>query len=67
MASIYMSQQEVIYERIPFLKEQIDHSKNKPEEVNDIFFQLQIDAIRSADIEKVEFIILQKKGSIEEL
>lgn len=62
-----MSQQEVIYERIPFLKEQIDHSKNKPEEVNDIFFQLQIDAIRSADIEKVEFIILQKKGSIEEL
>lgn len=62
-----MSQQEVIYERIPFLKEQIDHSKNKPEEVNDIFFQLQIDAIRSADIEKVEFIIPQKKGSIEEL
>lgn len=62
-----MSQQEVIHERIPFLKEQIDHNKNKPEEVNDIFFQLQIDAIRSADIEKVEFIILQKKGSIEEL
>ncbi|MDQ3910021.1 MAG: hypothetical protein M3232_06425, partial [Thermoproteota archaeon] len=51
--------QQIIDERISFLKEQINH-ENKPE-VNKAF-QLQIDAIRSVDdIEKVEAIISQKK------
>jgi hypothetical protein len=52
--------QQIIDERISFLKEQINH-ENKPE-VNKTF-QIQIDAIRSVDdMEKVEFIILQKKA-----
>jgi hypothetical protein len=54
--------QQVINERISFLKEQINYG-NKPE-VNSTF-QLQIDAIRSVDeddIENVESIILQKKA-----
>jgi hypothetical protein len=54
--------QQVINERISFLKEQINHG-NKPE-VNSTF-QLQIDAIRSVDeddIENVESIILEKKA-----
>jgi hypothetical protein len=54
--------QQVINERISFLKEQINHG-NKPE-VNSTF-QLQIDAIRSVDeddIENVESLILQKKA-----
>jgi hypothetical protein len=47
-------------ERISFLKEQITQ-ENKPE-VNKSF-QVQIDAIRSVDdIEKVEFIINEKKA-----
>jgi hypothetical protein len=51
--------QQIIDERISFLKEQINQD-NKPE-VNKTF-QLQIDAIRSVDdIEKVEFIIKEKK------
>jgi hypothetical protein len=52
--------QQIIDERISFLKEQINQD-NKPE-VNKTF-QLQIDAIRSVDddIEKVEFIILQRR------
>ena len=53
--------QQIIDERISFLKEQINPN-NKPE-VNSTF-QLQIDAIRSVDdqdIEKVEFIIQEKK------
>ena len=54
-----MSLQQIIDERISFLKEQINPN-NKPE-VNNTF-QLQIDAIRSVDnIEKVESIIMQKK------
>jgi hypothetical protein len=56
--------QQVIDERISFLKQQINPN-NKPE-VNKTFFQIQIEAIRSAaddeDIEKVESIILQKKA-----
>jgi hypothetical protein len=64
LASPYMitTLQQVINERISFLKEQINHG-NKPE-VNSTF-QLQIDAIRSVDeddIENVESIILQKKA-----
>jgi hypothetical protein len=58
-----MTLQQIIDERISFLREQINLN-NKPE-VNKTF-QLQIDAIiRSAaddDIEKVESIILQKKA-----
>jgi hypothetical protein len=54
--------QQMIDERISFLKEEIN-PENKPE-VNSTF-QLQIDAIRSVDghdIEKVEFIIKEKKA-----
>jgi hypothetical protein len=60
--------QQVVDERISFLKEQIN-PHNKPEE--NITFQLQIDAIRSAvaaaavdedDIEKVDAIIAEKKA-----
>jgi hypothetical protein len=52
--------QQIIDERISFLKEQINQD-NKPE-INKTF-QLQIDAIRSIDdMEKVESIILQKKS-----
>ncbi len=53
--------QQIINERISFLKEQIN-LENKPE-VNSTF-QLQIDAIRAVDndIEKVESTILQKKA-----
>jgi hypothetical protein len=53
--------QQIIDERISFLKELINHDENKPE-VNSTF-QLQIGAIRSIDdIEQVGFIILQKKA-----
>ena len=57
-----MTLQQIIDERISFLKEQINNA-NKPEKNKT--FQLQIDAIRSVDdddIEKVESIILQKKA-----
>jgi hypothetical protein len=53
--------QQVIDDRISFLKEQIN-PHNKAEENKT--FQLQIDAIRSIDdfdIEKIEFIIKEKK------
>ena len=57
--------QQIIDERISFLKEQINPN-NKPQ-INSTF-QRQIDAIRSAadDLEKVEAIIKQKKERIEE-
>jgi regulatory protein YycI of two-component signal transduction system YycFG len=56
---ISTSLQQIIDERISFLKEQINQ-ENKPE-VNKTF-QLQIEAIRSVDdFEKVESIISQKK------
>jgi hypothetical protein len=52
--------QQIIDERISFLKEQINQ-ENKPQ-VNSTF-QVQIDAIRSVDdVEKVEFIIREKKA-----
>jgi hypothetical protein len=52
--------QQIIDERISFLKEQINH-ENKP--VVNSTFQIQIDAIRSVnDMEKVESMILQKKA-----
>ena len=53
--------QQIVDERISFLKEQIN-PQNKAEENKT--FQLQIDAIRSAaadDIEEVEAIIAEKK------
>ncbi len=52
--------QQIIGERISFLKEQINQD-NKPE-INKTF-QIQIAAIRSAadDLEEVESVILQKK------
>jgi hypothetical protein len=55
--------QQIIDERISFLREQIN-PENKPE-VNSTF-QLQIDAIRSAsdDIELIEPIILKKKAQL---
>jgi hypothetical protein len=53
--------QQIIDERISFLKEQIN-PENQPE-VNTTF-QVQIDAIRSTadDMEKAEPILMQKKG-----
>jgi hypothetical protein len=54
--------QQIIDERISFLREQINH-ENKAE-VNSTF-QLQIDAIRSIDdIELIEPIILKKKAQL---
>jgi hypothetical protein len=56
---VIVTLQQIIDERISFLREQINQ-ENKPE-VNRTF-QLQIDAIRSVDdIEKVEFIIEEKR------
>lgn len=57
---VVVTLQQVIDERISFLKEQINPT-NKPQ-INSTF-QIQIDAIRSVDdIEKVESIIMQKKS-----
>jgi hypothetical protein len=57
---VIITLQQIVDERISFLKEQINPN-NKPE-VNNTF-QLQIDAIRSVDdIEKIESIIEQKKA-----
>ncbi|MDQ3975031.1 MAG: hypothetical protein M3264_00765 [Thermoproteota archaeon] len=58
---VIVTLQQVIDERISFLKEQINPN-NKPQ-VNSTF-QIQIDAIRSAAdyLEKVETIIKQKKA-----
>ena len=60
---VIVTLQQIIDERISFLKEQINPS-NKPE-INSTF-QIQIDAIRAAaqDLEKVEFLILQKKSRL---
>jgi phosphoserine aminotransferase len=57
---VIITLQQIIDERISFLKEQIN-PENKTQ-VNKTF-QIQIDAIRSAadNLEKVESIILQKK------
>ena len=64
MYMITTTLQQIIDERISFLKEQINPA-NKPE-VNKTF-QIQIDAIRSAaanNIEKVESLILQKNEQL---
>jgi hypothetical protein len=57
---VILTLQQVIDERISFLREQINPT-NKPE-LNSTF-QIQIDAIRSAadDLENVEALIKQKK------
>ena len=58
---VIVTLRQIIDERISFLKEQINQGNKL--EVNSTF-QLQIDAIRSVDdhdIEKVEFIIKEKK------
>jgi hypothetical protein len=59
--------QQVVDERISFLKEQIN-PQNKPQENKT--FQLQIDAIRSVaadDIEEVEAIIAEKKALLKNI
>ena len=58
---VIITLQQIIDERISFLKEQINPN-NKPQ-INSTF-QLQIDAIRSAadDLEKVEAIIKQRRS-----
>ena len=58
---VMITLKQIIYERISFLREQINPN-NKPQ-INSTF-QLQIDAIRSAvnDLEQVEAIIKQKKA-----
>ena len=63
-----LSLQQIIDDRISFLREQIN-PQNKPEENKTL--QLQIDAIRSAaaaaaddDIEEVEAIIAEKKAML---
>ena len=64
MYMITTTLQQIIDERISFLKEQINPA-NKPE-VNKTF-QIQIDAIRSAaanNIEEVESLILQKNEQL---
>jgi hypothetical protein len=57
---VIITLQQIIDERISFLKEQINPN-NKPE-LNSTF-QIQLDAIRSAaqDLENVEVLIKQKK------
>lgn len=58
---VMITLKQIIYERISFLREQINPN-NKPQ-INSTF-QLQTDAIRSAvnDLEQVEAIIKQKKA-----
>jgi hypothetical protein len=60
---VIITLQQVIDERISFLKEQINPNNNP--EVNSTY-QLQIDAIRSAAdyLENVEAIIKQKKAQL---
>jgi hypothetical protein len=59
---VTMTLQQIIDERISFLREQINPNNKPP--VNKTF-QLQIEAIRSVDdIEKVEAIILRKKEQL---
>jgi hypothetical protein len=57
-----MSLEQVINERVSFLKEQIN-PQNKP--LVNRAFEIQIETIRQADTEKVGLRILQKKKQIE--
>jgi hypothetical protein len=56
-----MGLEQVINERVSFLREQIN-PKNKPE-VNSSF-QVQIEVLRSVDYEKVAVVILRKKAEL---
>ena len=59
---VIVTLQQIIDERISFLKEQIN--QDNKHEVNNTF-QVQIDAIRSIDdLDKVEAIIMQKKNQL---
>jgi hypothetical protein len=53
---------EVINERVSFLKEQIT-PQNKP--LVNRSFEVQIETIRKADLERVALLILQKKKQLE--
>ena len=53
---------QVIDERVSFLKEQIS-PQNKPL-VNQAF-EIQIETLRNADIERIALVILQKKKQLE--
>ena len=62
MVTTSMTLQQIIDDRISFLREQINLNNNKPE-VNSTF-QIQIDVIRAVDdynMEKVESFISHKK------
>ena len=62
MVTRTMTLQQIIDDRISFLREQINLNNNKPD-VNSTF-QIQIDAIRAVEdysFEKVESIIEQRK------
>jgi hypothetical protein len=52
----------VINERVSFLKEQINPN-NRP--VVNRAFEIQIQTLRNADVEKVALLILQKKKQLE--
>jgi hypothetical protein len=56
------SLEQVVNERISFLKEQLNPS-NKP--IVNKTFEAQIEAIRNANIEKVEASVLQKKRQLD--
>jgi hypothetical protein len=53
---------QVINERVSFLKEQINPN-NKP--IVNRTFEIQIQTLRNADVEKVALLILQKKKQLE--
>ena len=57
-----MSLEDVVNERVSFLKEQIDPN-NRP--VENLTFQLQIEVLRNADRERIALLILQKKKQLE--
>jgi hypothetical protein len=54
--------EQVINERVPFLKEQINPN-NKP--IVNRTFEIQIQTLRNADVGKVALLVLQKKKQLE--
>jgi hypothetical protein len=62
MPPFTMSLEDVVNERVSFLKEQIDPN-NRP--VENLTFQLQIEVLRNADRERIALLILQKKKQLE--
>ena len=62
MPPFTMSLEDVVNERVSFLKEQIDPN-NRP--VENLTFQLQIEILRNADRERIALLILQKKKQLE--